>query len=109
MMQYKGYTGYVEYDDEAKIFHGRVLGINDVVNFEGESVKEIERSFQESVDDYLDFCKQRGEKPEKPFSGKFLVRLDPDVHRKITVAAQSQKKSLNAWIAEILKEAVAAQ
>lgn len=106
MMQYKGYTGFVEYDDEARIFHGRVLGINDIVNFEGESVKEIVRAFEESVDEYLAYCEERGEKPEKPFSGKFLIRIDPDIHRKISVLAQSQKKSLNAWVTEILEESI---
>lgn len=59
MMKYKGYTGHVEYDDEAKIFHGEVLGIKDVVTFQGTTVDEIEQAFKDSVDDYLAFCKER--------------------------------------------------
>ncbi len=75
MMKYKGYTGHVEYDDEAKIFHGEVLGIKDVVTFQGTTVDEIDQAFKDSVDDYLAFCKERGEEPDRPFSGKFNLRI----------------------------------
>jgi len=78
MMKYKGYTGHVEYDDEAKIFHGEVLGIKDVVTFQGTTVDEIEQAFKDSVDDYLAFCKERGEEPNRPFSGKFNLRIPPE-------------------------------
>ena len=71
MMKYKGYTGHVEYDDEAKIFHGEVLGIKDVVTFQGITVDEIEQAFKDSVDDYLAFCKER----EKNLIGHFLENL----------------------------------
>ena len=74
-MKYKGYTGHVEYDDEAKIFHGEVLGIKDVVTFQGTTVDEIEQAFKDSIDDYLAFCAQRGEEPDRPFSGKFNLRI----------------------------------
>lgn len=67
-MKYKGYTGHVEYDDEAKIIHGEVLGIKDVVTYQGTTVNDIESAFIDSIDDYLSFCKERGEGPEKPFS-----------------------------------------
>ena len=66
MMEYKGYNGKVEMDDEAGILHGEVINIRDVITFEGTSVDEIQRAFRESVDDYLDFCAQRNESPEKP-------------------------------------------
>ena len=82
MMKYKGYTGHVIFDDEAKIFHGEVLGIRDVVTFQGTSVPEIQQAFKDSVKDYLAFCKQRGEAPEKPFSGKFNLRISADLHQK---------------------------
>lgn len=71
-MKYKGYVGHVHYDEDAKLFHGEVLGLRDVVTFQGTSVKELETAFKESVDDYLDFCKQKGREPEKPLSGKLL-------------------------------------
>jgi predicted HicB family RNase H-like nuclease len=81
MMEYKGYVGKVELDDEANILHGEVINIRDVITFEGASVDEIQNAFRESVDDYLDFCAQRGEAPEKPFSGKFVVRGVTTVNR----------------------------
>ncbi|MEW6529455.1 MAG: type II toxin-antitoxin system HicB family antitoxin [Thermodesulfobacteriota bacterium] len=65
MLKCKGYTGHVEYDDEARIFHGEVLDLKDVVTFQGKSVEEIKRAFRDSIDDYLDFCKQRGEKTDR--------------------------------------------
>ncbi len=103
MMQYKGYTGRVEFDDKADIFHGEVIGLRDVITFQGRTVKEVRRAFRESVEDYLAFCAKRKEEPEKPFTGKFMVRLPPDLHRKVYVAAKQAGTSLNAWIAETLE------
>lgn len=107
MMKYKGYTGHVEYDDEAKIFHGEVLGIKDVVTFQGTTVDEIERAFRDSVDDYLAFCEERGEEPDRPFSGKFNLRISPDLHAKLSIAAQLHGESLNNYIAKMLQQLVA--
>ena len=107
MMKYKGYTGHVEYDDEAKIFHGEVLGIKDVVTFQGTTVDEIEQAFKDSVDDYLAFCAERGEEPDKPFSGKFNLRIPPELHAKLSIAAQLQGESLNNYIMKILQRLVA--
>lgn len=103
-MKYKGYTGHVEYDDEAKIFHGEVLGIKDVVTFQGTTVDEIEQAFKDSVDDYLAFCKERGEEPDRPFSGKFNLRIPPDLHAKLFIAAQIQGESLNNYITKTLRK-----
>jgi predicted HicB family RNase H-like nuclease len=103
MMEYKGYIGKVEIDDEAGILHGEVINIRDVITFEGKSVDEIHKAFRESVDDYLEFCAQRGESPEKPFSGKFVVRLPTDLHRKAYVQAKLAGKSLNGWVTEVLQ------
>ena len=68
MLQYKAYTGHADYDEEAGLLHGEVLGLRDVVTFQGTSVKELKRAFQESIDDYLEFCPERGEEPDDPFS-----------------------------------------
>jgi predicted HicB family RNase H-like nuclease len=103
MMEYKGYIGKVEIDDEAGMLHGEIINIRDVITFEGTSVDEIHMAFRESVDDYLEFCAQRGEDPEKPFSGKFVVRLPTDLHRKAYVQAKLANKSLNGWVTEVLK------
>lgn len=105
MMEYKGYLGKVEYDDDAELFHGEVINIRDVITFQGRSVDELKAAFQESVEDYLAFCKARGEAPEKSFSGKFLVRLSPEVHRRLFIQAKQAGKSLNAWVAEQLEAA----
>lgn len=106
MMEYKGYIGKVEMDDEAGILHGEVINIRDVITFEGISVDEIQKAFRESVDDYLDFCAQRGESPEKPFSGKFVVRLPAELHRKAYIQARLADKSLNGWVTDVLQNAL---
>jgi predicted HicB family RNase H-like nuclease len=104
MMNYKGYAAKVEFDDEAMIFHGEVIGIRDVVTFQGKSIKEIEKSFHDSVDDYLDLCKERGEAPDKPFSGRFVVRVSPEIHRKVYVSAKKSGQSINAWLNKNLQK-----
>ncbi|MEZ4707855.1 MAG: type II toxin-antitoxin system HicB family antitoxin [Caldilineaceae bacterium] len=107
MMDYKGYIGKVEFDDEANIFHGEVINLRDVITFQGTSVQELRAAFQDSVEDYLAFCAERGEEPERPFSGKFTVRISPELHRKLFVYAKMQDKSLNGWISELFEESVA--
>ena len=106
MMEYKGYVAKVEYDEVAEIFHGEVINLRDVITFEGNSVEELKKELRESVEDYLVFCAERGEEPDKPYSGKFSVRIDPDLHRAITIQAQAAGKSLNRWVEDTLKEAV---
>ena len=106
MMDYQGYIGKVEFDDEASIFHGEVINTRDVITFQGKSVAELKKAFRASVDDYLAFCAERGEEPDKPFSGQFVTRVSPDLHRQASVAASVAGKSLNAWVAEQLESAV---
>jgi len=106
MMEYKGYIGKVELDEEAGILYGEVINVRDVITFEGTTVDEIQQAFRDSVDDYLDFCTQRGESPEKPFSGKFVVRLPAELHRKAYIKAKLEDKSLNSWVAEVLQSAL---
>jgi len=105
MMEYKGYTGKVEFDAEDGIFHGEVIDTRDVVTFQGESVAELQKAFRDSVDDYLAFCAERGEEPDKPFSGQFITRISPELHREVNLAAKLAGKSLNAWVGEQLTEA----
>jgi predicted HicB family RNase H-like nuclease len=106
-MKYKGYESVVEFDDEAEIFHGEIINIRDVITFQGSSVEELKQAFQDSVDDYLEFCKERGEEPDKPFSGKFVVRIDPQLHKVMTIRARQEGKSLNSWIEQRLSESIA--
>lgn len=107
MMEYKGYLGKVEYDDEAGIFHGEVISLRDTVTFQGETVQELRQAFQESVNDYLAFCAERHEEPERPHSGTFTVRVPPELHRDAVLQARLKNKSLNSWVAELLAEAAA--
>ena len=102
-MTYKGYQAIVELQEEAGVFHGEVIDTRDVITFQGSSVSELIQAFEDSVDDYLEFCASRGEVPEKPFSGKFLVRVPPEVHRQIMAEARRQGKSLNAYVLEKLQ------
>ena len=105
MLKYKGYTGKVEFDDQARLFYGEILDTRDVITFQGESVDDIEKSFRESIDDYLDFCETRGEEPERPFSGKLLLRIPSELHHDIFLKSRADGKSINSWIIDLLKKA----
>jgi len=105
-MEYKGYTSQVEFDAEAGLFHGEVLDTRDVITFQGTTVDDLEKAFRDSVDDYLDFCKERDEKPDKPFSGRLMVRLSSDLHRKLYVEARRDGKSLNKLISDRLARSI---
>lgn len=103
MMDYKGYQAEVEFDAEAEILHGEVVNTRDVITFQARSVPDLKREFHRSVDEYLKFCAELGQEPEKPFSGKFVVRLSPETHRKVYLAAKRAGKSLNAYLADRLE------
>ena len=103
---YLGYCGRAQYDAEAGLFHGEVLGVRDVITFQGKTPRELNSAFSDSVDDYLEWCASRKESPEKPFSGKLLTRLDPELHKKISMAADLSGVSLNQFICDSLHKAV---
>ena len=105
MLSYKGYTGHVEFDDEARVFHGEVLDTRDVITFQGRSVDEIEVAFRDSIDDYLAFCAERGEDPDRPFSGRLMLRLPKELHRDVFVEAKREGKSLSQFVVDRLREA----
>jgi predicted HicB family RNase H-like nuclease len=105
MMEYKGYSAQVEFDDDVGVFHGEVLHLRDVVTFEGRTVAELRKAFRDSVDDYLAFCASRNEPPEKPFSGRFVVRIDPGLHKAVATQAARSHQSLNAWVQSVLAAA----
>ena len=102
MLEYKNYTGIVEYDADGKIFTGEVIGLRDVVTFQGRTPDELERSFHESVDFYLEMCQQDNVSPDKVFSGRFNVRIAPQIHRQIAARAAQERVSLNRWVSETL-------
>jgi predicted HicB family RNase H-like nuclease len=103
MLEHKGYRGDVKFDAEAGIFHGEVLDTRDVITFQGTTVEEVEQAFVDSVEDYLAFCGERGEEPDRPFSGRLMVRLSPRLHHRLFLQAKEQGKSLNQLISEKLE------
>lgn len=105
-MQYKNYLARVEFDAEANIFHGEVINIRNVVTFQGESVGELKKAFEDSVEEYLAFCAERGEEPDKPFTGRFTVRLSPGQHKKIVLAAEKSGKNVDSLVTDLLARAV---
>lgn len=106
MMTYKGYTARIEYSEEDDCFVGHIAGIRDVIGFHGESVSELRVAFAEAVDDYLETCEKLGRSPQKPYSGKVLLRMDPALHARAAALAEAEGKSLNAWTQEQIQKAV---
>lgn len=107
-MTHHGYSARIEYDERDNIFVGVLLGVRSIISFHGQTVKELRKAFEHAVDDYLAECAENGVSPEKPASGKLLLRVSPEVHGRAMVVAQASGKSLNQWVAEVLERAVAA-
>jgi len=101
-MQYKNYAARIEYSDEDKCFVGHIAGIRDIVGFHGESVHELYAAFEEAVDDYLETCEKENISPQRPYSGKVMIRISPELHAEIAMKAAASGKSLNQWAAETL-------
>ena len=106
VMNHKGYMARVEYSEEDKCFIGHIAGIRDIAGFHGESVEGLKRAFNEAVDDYMETCKKLKQSPQKPYSGKLLLRIDPGIHAHIAILADAQGKSLNAWAQDALQRAL---
>jgi len=107
MMKYKEYYGSVHYSDEDLVFYGKIEFVRSLVSYEGTDVKSLRQAFEEAVDDYLDTCKEQGKEPEKPFKGTFNVRIGPELHQRVAVAAAQRGVSLNGYIADVLKRETA--
>jgi len=108
VMTRKGYSARIEYDERDDIFVGRILGIRTMISFHGETVAQLHREFKKAIDDYLDDCRERGVDPERPASGKILLRVPAEVHGAALLAAQVAGKSLNQWATDVLKRAARA-
>ncbi len=108
MLEYKGYTGVFDFDPVAERFHGRVIGIRDEVTFRGTSVQQLKQELAEAVEDYLDFCREVGKTPERPYRGRILVRTSPDTHREVAIRAEVEGTSINKWVGEALEKALGA-
>jgi len=104
-MSYRGYTARIEFDERDAIFVGRVLGVKAIIGFHGETVAELRADFEAAIDFMVEDCKARGETPEKPYSGKLMLRVPPEVHAHAALMAEVHGKSLNQWAAEVLGNA----
>ncbi len=107
-MRYKGYAARVEYDARDDIFVGRVLGMRDIISFHASSVVQLHEAFREALEDYLADCHEQGIPPEKPASGKVMLRIRPEVHAAASIAARAAGKSLNQWADEVFERAALA-
>ena len=105
-MDYKGYIGDVKYDSDAHIFHGEVINTRDVITFQGKSVDELEKAFQDSIDDYLEWCTEDGVEPERPYSGKFNLRISPELHKEIAITAKLLKLSINRFVEKAIQDEI---
>ncbi len=105
LKKYRGYVSTIEFDSDDRIFIGRVVGIRDGINFHGSSVDELETAFHESVDNYLAACEELGQLPNKPYSGKLMLRVPTDLHANIAAAAQTSGMSINKWATSVLDKA----
>ncbi len=104
-MNHKSYTARIEFDERDNIFVGRVLGLRTMISFHGETVAELRSAFETAIEEFLQDCKEQGVRPEKPASGKLMLRVPPEIHGAALVAAQAAGKSLNQWATEVLEEA----
>ena len=102
-MEYNGYHAVVTFDDEVGILHGEVIDTRDVITFQGKSVDELRQAFRDSVEEYLKICAERNREPDKPFSGRVVLRMEPEIHRAVVTAAKTGGVSLNSWIVGAVK------
>ena len=109
VMEYKGYTGTVEFSAEDNILFGKVIGINGLVSYKGESVAQLREDFEAAVDDYLEMCAEKGVEPQKSYKGSFNIRISPELHRTLAVFASSHDMTLNATVEQALQKFVSNQ
>ena len=107
-MTHQGYAARVEYSEEDGCFVGHIAGIRDVIGFHGESVTDLRAAFEEAVEDYRETCNKLGREPNHPFSGQFRLRLPPELHARAAMTAETQGKSLNTWVSEVIERGVIA-
>jgi len=105
LITYKGYAGQVDFDSSAGVFGGTVANANVLMSFEGKNVAELRKSFRDVVDSYLADCKEAGRQPEKPYNGTLIIRVDPEIHRRVVLKAAASRKSMNKYVESLLQEA----
>ena len=105
-MQWKGYIAKIEYDPDIREFYGIVQNATSVITFYGSSVEKLEQEFENSMLEYFKVCEEKGRKPDKPYSGKFSIRLSPQIHGRIATSALQAGKSVNKWVSDTLEHSV---
>jgi predicted HicB family RNase H-like nuclease len=103
-LHYKGYDGSVEYSADDRLLYGSVLGIRDMVGFDGKDIDGLEANFRAAVDEYLAFCETEGKTPDRPFKGSFNVRVRPDLHKRAALFAEERKLKLNNVVSQALED-----
>lgn len=102
-MTYDGYVATIDLDEEASLFHGEVINTRDVLTFQGRTLDELRTAFADTIADYVEWCRERGKEPQRPYSGNFTVRISPELHRRVAIAAARSGKSVNTFVAETLE------
>jgi len=107
LMTHKGYSGNAEFSLSDKVFHGKILAINDLVTYEAENVNDLLAAFKEAVEDYLETCLELGKEPNKSYKGSFNVRIGSELHKEVSLSAEKKGISLNTYIKQILQKSIA--
>lgn len=107
VMSVDGYSARIEYDPELDMFRGEILGLNGGADFYGKNPKELRAEFKKSLEVFLAVCKEKNIEPRRQFSGKFNLRISPELHEQLAIAAQAEGKSINTLAQEALRERVA--
>jgi predicted HicB family RNase H-like nuclease len=105
-IEYKGYYGTVEFSSADKVLCGKVIGVNSLISFEGDSVQSLKEDFEGAVDDYLEMCAEKGAEPEKAYRGSFNVRVSPELHKTLALYSASRRQTLNSVVEEALRRYV---
>jgi len=106
IIKHKGYYATVHFSAEDEVFYGKILGINDLVTFEGSSVMELKSAFKEAIEDYIETCKAAGKEPEKTYKGSFNIRVSPHLHREAAFVALQKNITLNDFVQDAINYAV---
>jgi len=106
LLEYQGYYGTVEYSATDNVLFGKVLGIDGLISYEGDSVEKLKEDFESAVDDYLHMCAEDGVAPQRYYKGKFNVRIAPELHKALVLYSATQGQTLNSAVEEAIKRYV---
>ncbi len=106
IMELDNYKAKIEYDPELDQFRGEILGLNGSADFYGNNPEDLRIEFKNSLDVFLEVCNEKGINPQKEYSGKFNLRIPPQLHSKVAAIATAESKSINQWISEVIEHSV---